>query len=675
MLDSSARIPRYRRFTGHLAVTRARLTATVGGQPVRFPEPALANVDYRLDRVYARAGGFEEITRALDAHDAARYQASKYLQPEFGERAEYRGLLRARDRIARLMKALLLKRLESSVAAFRSTLDSLIRSNRHFREALEVGYVPIGATATRMLAGQGFDPDELLEILQQEEEGDARGGAFPAGHFDTEAWIANLDADHDVLRRLAERVRDITPDNDDKLRALRAFLERPEVRAGKVLIFSEAETTIDYLYEQLNHGGDDPEIARLSGANRDAAESIVTRFSPGSNPPSGRRTPDPDIRVLLATDIVSEGQNLQDCARVLNYDLHWNPVRLIQRFGRVDRIGTEHDVINLHSMWPDVEVDAGLELTERLNRRIQSFHDLIGLDNRLLSETERLNADAMYRIYGDRRMPEADDGLDEVAVHQRAVALLQRIREDSPELWETVTMLPDGIRSALLATPTGRGEAAGNVSVQDVLPIEGAQPPLLSPSSLASDEPAAFDDPVAGETLVLLAAGDVRGCYAVGRSLETRSITPAQLVAAAECEPETHTQPLPERTNERVMAAFGAFQREVGQRLGRARRSRNTKARRYVSRQLNAVVREAVDDPAELRRLDALRRIFGGNLPPQVENALGEIRNLQLEGRVLRIRLEALRERYRLNVPDDSDQREIPEPEMIRIVCSDGLVE
>ena len=208
-------------------------TATVAGRPVQFPEPTLENVDYRLDRVYARTGAFEEITAALEEHEAARYQASKYLRPDYRERAEYRGLLRARDRIAGLMKVLLLKRLESSVAAFRSTIDSLIRSNRHFREALEAGYVPVGATATRLLAGQGFDPDELLEILQQEEESGGRGGAHPAGHFDTQDWIADLDADHEVLHGLAERVRNITPDDDDKLRALRGFLERPEVRAGE----------------------------------------------------------------------------------------------------------------------------------------------------------------------------------------------------------------------------------------------------------------------------------------------------------------------------------------------------------------------------------------------------------------------------------------------------------
>ena len=648
--------------------------ATIGGEPVRFPEPALENIEYRLDRVYARAGAFSEITEALGRHQAARYQASAYLLDEFSEQPEYRGLRRARDRIAGLMKVLLLKRLESSVAAFRSTLDSLIASNRHFRDALEAGYVPVGATATRMLAGQAFDADELLEVLQQEEARGRTGGAvYPAEHFDTGQWIADLDTDHDVLRGLADRVRGITPDDDDKLRALRAFLDRPEVRAGKVLIFSEAETTIDYLHEQLNPGGEDRAIARLSGNNRGEAERIVTRFAPRANPPPGGAARATEIRVLLATDIVSEGQNLQDCARVLNYDLHWNPVRLIQRFGRVDRIGTAHEVIDLHSMWPDFEVDADLALTTRLNDRIQSFHDLIGLDNRLLSAGERLNADAMYRIYGERRMPETDDGLDEVAAHQRAVARLQRIREGDPELWETITNLPDGIRSALLAAPAKQPDAGDGVHVQDVLAIDGTQPPLLSPSSLAPAGPAAFDDPAAGETLVLLETGGVRGCYAVGDGLEPRAITPAQLVAAAECAPDTPRQPLPDTTDERVMAAFASFRRSHGRRLGRARRPRDTRARRYVSRQL-AAARDAADEPSATRRIEVLRRIFTADLAAPVESALSEIQNLQLQGEMLLRRLEALRQRHRLTPPADSDASRPPQPAVIRIVCSDGLV-
>ena len=101
---------------------------------------------------------------------------------------------------------------------------------------------------------------------------------------------------------------------------------------------------------------------------------------------------------------------------------------------------------------------------------------------------------------------------------------------------------------------------------------------------------------------------------------------------------------------------------------------RDTRVRRYVSRQLSIATRETTDNPAEVRRIEVLRRIFLGELSPQVENALGEIRELRLQGSALRTRLEALRERYRLNPPDDSDQAQTPEPQVVRIVCSDGLV-
>ena len=484
-------------------------------------------------------------------------------------------------------------------------------------------------------------------------------------------WMRTLT----VLSGILSRVEDITPEDDDKLQTLRKFLEQPEVKAGKLLIFSEAETTVEYLYRQLNPNGEDPSIARLTGSTRQQAENIVKRFSPTWNLSSNERIPGPEINVLLATDIVSEGQNLQDCARVLNYDLHWNPVRLIQRFGRVDRIGTEHDVINLHNMWPDVAVDAGLSLTERLHNRIQSFHDLIGLDSKLLSEAERLNVNAMYRIYDGKQMPDLEDGLDEVAANQRAVALLQRIQEEDPELWRTITELPDGIRSALQVQP-GESEASNDSYVQNTLAIEGSQAPLMSPSTLTS-VPSPFDDPRPSETVVLLGTGSsrgVNGCYAVGTDLEPRPITPAQLVAAVECVPSTPAQPLPKDTNERVMAAFEAFKTDFQRRLGRARRPRDTRARRYVSRQLNIALREVSGTPTEVARTEVLRRIFMGDLSPQVENALSEIRELRLEGSALRTRLEALRERYRLNPPGDSDRSQGPEPQVVRIVCSDGLI-
>ena len=653
-------------------------TATVGGNPVRFPDPQLDNVDYRLDEVYAKAGALADLQALLKAHKAARYRAVEHLTPEAKTTDEYRDLFRAGDRIPRLMRALLFKRLESSIEAFRSTLESLLRSNRNFRQALEDGYVPIGNTATRLLAGQSFDADDVLEILQQEEERRQLQGrprstlVHSTTDFETAAWLDDLDADFAVLSDIRSRIQDIGPDDDDKLQTLRRFLNQAAVASGKVLIFSEAETTIEYLYNQLNPSGQDSAIARLTGSTRDSAQAIIRRFAPKANAASNGRRPRNEIRVLLATDIVSEGQNLQDCARVLNYDLHWNPVRLIQRFGRVDRIGTEHDVIHLHNMWPDTAVDAELSLTERLGNRIQSFHDLIGLDSKLLSESERLNAKGMYRIYADKKLPEQDDALDEVAANQRAVALLQRIQRDDPELWQTVEALPDGIRSALQASSSHDDDDSG-VRLQNVLEISGMQMPLVSPSR-AVDAPSPFENPGPGETLVLLSAGNVKGCYAVADGQEPRQISPAQFAAAAECDQDAPAQPLPRETNARVMRAFEAFQTDFRQRLGRARRPRNTLARRYVSRQLNLARQSMETKPEDVRRIETLRRVFQGDLTPAAENALDEIRRLGLQDRALVTRLEALRERYRLNPPDDSDQAQPAEPQVVRIVCSDGLV-
>jgi len=383
-------------------------TAEINGKPVQFPDPELSNLEYQLDQVYAKAGDFSELEDLLKQHQAYRYRAPDYLTEEARDKPEYQDLRRAKNRIARLMGSLLFKRLESSIVAFRATINSLIRSNRNFFESLQSGFVPIGNTSTRLLAGQSFDAEELLEILEQEEERRKTAGdknsvlVHPTKDFEVQKWMDDLDSDFAVLNDVFGRIAGIGPEDDDKLASLLAFLEDSDVKSGKVLIFSEAAATVDYLYEQLDPGGNDPSIAKLSGSNRGDFENIIKRFSPTWNLRRAEKMPGPEIRILISTDVSSEGQNLQDCARVLNYDLHWNPVKLIQRFGRVDRIGTEHMTIWLHNMWPDLAIDEGLSLTDRLLKRIQTFHDFIGLDSRLLSESERLNEGAMYRIYQDK---------------------------------------------------------------------------------------------------------------------------------------------------------------------------------------------------------------------------------------------------------------------------------
>ncbi|MDP2660325.1 MAG: phospholipase D-like domain-containing protein, partial [Dehalococcoidia bacterium] len=174
-------------------------TAVINGKPVVFPEPQLDNLEYRLDRVYAKAGSFADLQHRIREHQAYRYRATDYIKPEAKDKPVYQDLWRARNRIARLMGALLFKRLESSIEAFRATLRSLMRSNRNFKDALEGELVPIGATATRLLAGESIDADELLDILEREEERRQERRlpratlVHPTADFEVERWLADLD--------------------------------------------------------------------------------------------------------------------------------------------------------------------------------------------------------------------------------------------------------------------------------------------------------------------------------------------------------------------------------------------------------------------------------------------------------------------------------------------------
>ena len=609
-------------------------TAAINGEPVSFPTPKLSNLEYRLDRVYAKAGDFTDLLSTLGRHRAMRYNPTEYLNAERRGDEQYSGLFRARGRIAGMIRYLLFKRLESSITAFRATLASLAHSNRSFKAALAAGYVPVGSIATNLLAGRNFNAEEALAILQSEEARRNGRHHFPAADFNVKRWIGDLDSDHAVLSDLLNRIADIGPDDDDKLARLREFLKGHSDE--KVLIFSEAETTVDYLFEQLNPAEGDGAIAKLSGGNRDRRADIVSRFAPQANGQDGAQLPGGEIRLLLATDVVSEGQNMQDCARVLNYDLHWNPVRLIQRFGRVDRIGSPHDEIHLHNMLPDAELDESLGLTGKLSERIQAFHDLIGLDNRVLSEEERLNAQGVGVIYDDRELPEPDDALDEVSANQRAITLLQSIRSNDPALWRKITELPDGIRSALICAIDGAGD----------------------------------DAPQVGETVVMLAVSDAVRCYAVGDALTPRPIRPAQFVAAAECEPDMPTQPLPADTNARVSAAAEAFSGELSRMLGTVRRRTpgNARNRAFVRRHLNDIG----SDVAAPQRIAALRQAFAGDLPTVVENELSDLRRLNLGGRELVVRLELLQERYRLNPETQTEASAMTEA--MRIICSDRLL-
>ena len=609
-------------------------SAAVNGQPVKFPTPQLENLAYRLDQVYAAAGGSAALFELLKRHKGARYQPLDYLKPAHRDDRRYDALKRSRGRVAGLIKTLTLKRLESSVHAFRCTLDTLIKSNENFRKALENGYVPTGRLATRLLNDPDFDPDRMLDDLADDEAESGRHNAHPARHFNAGRWRADLKSDCDLLVAIRDSIDDIGAPDDDKLSRLRAFLDTLTAGNEKALVFSESRDTVEYLYRELNPGGENPEIAMLTSRNNDRQADIIARFSPASNQASRRDILDRPIRILLATDVVSEGQNLQDCNRVVNYDLHWNPVKLIQRFGRVDRIGAMADTVYLHNMWPDAGIDETLSLTDRIGARIRSFHNVIGADSPVLSPDEKLNTEAMYRIYAQGELPDdaADDLLDAGAATQNNIALLQRIRNDDPDLYDHASRLPDGIRSAVIA-PQG---------------------------------------PHKGKTIVMLARGRNRECYAVGDDLQPTPIEPDEFLALAQCDPRTPPRRLPANTNERVMAAYHVFRSIPAARLIDA--PRRTENQRYINRELNRARGDANGDAGYRRAAERMRRIYANrDYSATVDAAIAAMRREHIAGRELTLRLDRLAELYALRPTRATETAAVELPPPVRIVCSDGL--
>jgi superfamily II DNA/RNA helicase len=186
---------------------------------------------------------------------------------------------------------------------------------------------------------------------------------------------------------------DVLGEQDDKLINFSALLDRlrREQPAGKkVLVFSYYADTIQYLQESLQnyYQRDDLKLvgAFTSGKTKGQIENLAKRFSPSSKGGSDEVKRDGELDILFATDVLSEGQNLQDCGLLVNFDLHWNPVRMIQRNGRINRLGSEHSDVFIYNMHPDVDLEEYLSLVNRLERKIDRIRYTVGTDQSVLGE-------------------------------------------------------------------------------------------------------------------------------------------------------------------------------------------------------------------------------------------------------------------------------------------------
>lgn len=370
--------------------------------------------------------------------------------------------------IRRLMSINLLKRLESSVYSFNLTLNRILELIKSTITAID-NFEKNGKADLDMY--EASDSDFDIDDENNDYFTVGKKVKIDLADMDYKTWRDELQHDADTLELLTLMIADVTPEHDLKLQTLLHLLDekmKHPINEGnkKVLIFSAFSDTAEYLYDQVsaymksNYGLDTAVITgSIDGRTtikglKATLNNVLTCFSPISK---SRDVLMPDstkeIDILIATDCISEGQNLQDCDYLVNYDIHWNPVRIIQRFGRIDRIGSRNRYIRLVNFWPDMTLDDYINLKSRVETRMKiSVMTSTGDDN-LINPEEK--GDLEYRKQQLKRLQEEVVDIEDMSTGISIMDLgLNEFRLDLLEYIKThdLSTKPKGLHAVVSAT-------------------------------------------------------------------------------------------------------------------------------------------------------------------------------------------------------------------------------
>jgi superfamily II DNA or RNA helicase/HKD family nuclease/ribosomal protein S17E len=413
----------------------------ITSQGLTFPSAADPEVIlYELDT--EREGLLSEVERLIGQLKLPRFQPKAFIQDEYLGDKTLEDLSKGGDQLKAINRILLFKRLESSVVAILKTLNRQRMVNRRFIEiADENGLLPFGIENIKMLKA---DIDWLIDSSDNNIDDIASdlNQNYKKAKFKYDELKCDIEDDNETLSELIELLSPITPDKDRKLQHLISQLSSTLV-GQKVLVFSESKETAEYLHRELTKHLDE-EVGLAHGQIKTSEyEALKNRFSPNSN--SGLPSNKSELRVLVATDTFSEGVNLQDANHVINYDIPWNPIRIIQRVGRVNRVGSAHKIAYSYNYFPSDELDEHIgsskefaeTLKMRVKRRIEEFQAIIGDDTKHLSPDEQPEPRKFFKI-----VTESTDNLDgEQAKYSfsELLALLRKLRLNDPEYYDYVT--------------------------------------------------------------------------------------------------------------------------------------------------------------------------------------------------------------------------------------------
>ena len=627
--------------------------------PDRLPRTVKFKIGKAGDDQYARLYS-DEVVDIINHLNLPRYGLGNYLAPSPHEpptQAEgkvIQDLSRAGKRLMGFCRTNLFKRLESSGQAFVQSVDRHILRNFIYLHAIDNELdLPIGTQDAELLDPAIDDEDAAMFADEDDDNGN---GEQPVGNaLRTEAdfkkragtiydayagpwkrrfkWLRpglfvkqladDLREDIKSLLKVLQLCGEWDPSKDAKLEALWSLLSKKHP-SEKVLIFTQFADTVQYLDEQLRARG----LTKVAGVtgNSDDPTALAWRFSPVSNEKRGRVSPDEELRVLIATDVLSEGQNLQDCSIVVNYDLPWAIIRLIQRAGRVDRIGQKAENILCYSFLPADGVERIIRLRSRVRRRLQENAEVLGTDEAFFEGDSRQR---ILDLYHEKAGILDGDAETEVDLASYAYQIWKNAITADPSLQKTIPDMPPVVFATKSHQPTDK-----------------------EPSGV----------------LVYLRTAEGNDALAwINHAGESVTESQFAILKAAECTPDTPA--LPRQENHHALVRKGVElivteEKTVGGQLGRpsgARFRTYERLKRYAEQ-----VKGTLFESQELLR--AIDDIYRYPLRPTAVDTLNRQLRSGIADDDLAQLVIALRAEDRLCLIHEEEQTQEP-----RIICSLGL--
>lgn len=374
---------------------------------------------------------FETTIQKITELNYSRYKPLTYVKDNKLQSSQ-RSLLVGQANMGGFMKGILVKRLESSKYAFEMTLNRFIDSyNEFIKMYKENGVVWI---SKKLNVAELLDNDDTEKLEQAVKNEDAF--KFNAEDFNKD-FIIDLEKDLAILQNL-KYIWD-TVQTDDKLEYfINELKNNKDLKHNKLIIFTESKETAEYLTKSIEKRLNENVIV-FSGSMPDSIRtSIRANFDPNYNKDKQKN----DYRILVTTDVLAEGMNLHRSNVIINYDLPWNPTKIMQRVGRINRVGTAHNEIYVYNFFPTSKSNEQMSLEENIITKMQMFHDILGEDSKFLTDDEEVSTHELFR----RMTTIIDDEDEEISSELSYLKTIRDIRDKDKELFEKIKNYPKKIK-------------------------------------------------------------------------------------------------------------------------------------------------------------------------------------------------------------------------------------